>query len=336
MPPVQLANVYNPLVFNSGVDEAAIELNAFLQSGVMVEDERLNQMASVGGNIGEMPFYGPLDTSGEPNYSTDNPASHSTPDGIDYKKEIYRLASMNNSWSTMDLARELALKDPLGAIIAKVGGWWATQIEKRVIQSAMGILADNIANDASDMLYKIATDDAADVTDAERISATAVVTAKQTMGDHFGAITAIAMHSVVFSRLQIQDLIVYVKNSTNTLSIPTYLGYRVIVDDSMPAESGVNRITYTTILFGSGVFGNGHGMIATPSELERVPTAGDGGGQDVIHSRKSEIIHPHGFQFTSANVAGQSATLAELATAANWDRIVARKKIPIVFLQTNG
>jgi len=338
MATVQLSDVYNPLVFNAEVDEKATELNAFIQSGVMVSNPEIDAMASVGGRIGELPFFGPLSTSGEPNYSTDDPDSDSVPAKITGKKMIYRLASMNKSWSTMDLARELALKDPLAAITSKVGGYWATMIEKRVIQSCMGILADNDANDSDDMFYSIATDSSDSVTDGERISAEAVLMAKQTLGDHADKLSAIAMHSVCYTRLQVLNLIDYIPNSQGVVNIPTYLGYRVIVDDSMPAVAGDNRITYTSILFTSGAIEHGNGRIATPSELERKPAAGDGGGQDIIHSRKSEIIHPYGFQFTSSDVSdnGYSATLAELAAAANWDRVVDRKNVGIAFLKTNG
>ena len=57
MATTQLADIYNPTVFNAAVDEKAAELNAFLQSGVMVGSPILNGMASVGGNIGELPFH---------------------------------------------------------------------------------------------------------------------------------------------------------------------------------------------------------------------------------------------------------------------------------------
>ena len=60
---VQISDIYNPLVFAEAEQEAQIELNAFMSSGVMVEDPRLTAMASVGGNIGELPFFKPLGTN---------------------------------------------------------------------------------------------------------------------------------------------------------------------------------------------------------------------------------------------------------------------------------
>lgn len=330
-----ITNIYEPVTFEAAVDEKAVELNAFIQSGVLVEDERVSEMASAGGRTGDLTGFAPL-TQNEPNYSDDNPATTSTPDNIGKFTMTWRLAAMNNSWSTMDLARELALKDPLAAITDKVGQYWATEVEKRVVQSAMGILADNVANDSSDMLYSIATDDAAAVTAAEKISAEAVVAASATAGDHQLGFTAIAMHSVPFATLRTNNLIDYIPDSEGVNPYPYYLGMRVIVDDSLPAVAGTNRITYTTILFAAGVFVHGNGRVEMPSELERKASTGNGGGQTILHSRRSEIIHPLGTAFLSASISGASPSLAELADATEWNRVWSRKSVQVAFLQTNG
>ena len=194
---VQIADIYNPLVFSAAEQESQIELNAFLASGVMVEDPRLTAMASVGGNIGELPFFKPLGTQ-EPNYSNDVTGDTSTPNKITTAIMKYRLASQNQSWSTMDLAADLALADPVSAITNRIGGYWATTNERRLIQSTMGILASNVANNLSDMVVSVATDSASTVTDAELVSNDVILDAQQTAGDHQAGFSAIAMHSVVY------------------------------------------------------------------------------------------------------------------------------------------
>lgn len=334
MATVALANIYNPLTFARREQEKQLELNRFLQSGVAEMDPQITEQASAGGNIGELPFYKALGTD-EPNYSSDDPDTNSTPKGLTNGKMIWRAAHQNQSWSVMDLAKDLALEDPVGAITTRIAQYWATQNERRLIKSCLGILADNVANDSGDMLYKIGTDANSAVTDAERISADAVLTAKQTMGDHAGSLTAMAMHSVLYTRLQKQNLIDYVAASDGKTMIPTYLGYTVVVDDSMPAVAGTYRILYTVALFGRGLFKMGTGRVNTPSEMIRKPDAGNGGGEERLYSRRNDIIHPYGFQFKSASVAGKSATQAELATASNWGRVHQRKNIPVAFLQVN-
>ena len=336
MATVQLTDIYEPTTFNAAMQEEAIELNAFVASGVMVESPQLTAMAATGGRTGELPFYLGL-TNDEPNYSTDNPASTSTPANISSDVQTWRLAAMNKSWSTMDLSRELALQDPLGAITNRVGHYWRTALQRRLIQSAMGVLADNVANDSGDMVHDVATDAAGTPTAAELIGADNVIAAQGTLGDHASKLRVIAMHSVPYQRLQSLDLITFRPTSEQNIEIPFYLGYRVVVDDAMPAVAGSNRITYTSILFAANAFAHGVGSPPNPSELEREASAGDGGGQDILHTRQTHIIHPTGFDFLSASVAGTSPTEAELAAAANWNRVYAhRKNIGIAYLQTNG
>lgn len=334
MATVQLTDIYNPLTFASRTQEAQAEKNAFIRSGVMAPDPLIARQLASGGNIGDTPFFAPL-TVGEPNYSSDNPASKSTPKNVTGKLNKWRSASRNESWSIMDLARELALADPVGAITGRIGHFWATDDQTRLIRSCQGILADNIANDGGDMLHKVGTDTAGAVEDAERISAECIIDAEQTLGDMLGEITAIAMHSAQYGRLRKQNLITAKPNADQSGFIETYLGREVLVDDSLPAIAQTNRILFTVVLFGKPAFVTGAGKVETPSEIGRNADAGDGGGETVIHSRVNDVIHPNGFSFLSASVAGPSATYAELADATNWTRTVDRKHVPMAFLQVN-
>ena len=54
MATVQIADVYNPLTFARREQEAQIELNAFIASGILVQDPLISGQASQGGNIGEL------------------------------------------------------------------------------------------------------------------------------------------------------------------------------------------------------------------------------------------------------------------------------------------
>lgn len=339
MATVQLSNVYNPLVFAQAAQEKQLELNRFITSGVMVGDATISNMASQGGNIGELPFYLPLSTA-EPNYSSDVVGDVSTPDNIDTGKMVYRLCSQNKSWSVMDISRELGLADPVAAITSRIGQYWATNNERRVINSINGVIADNIANDSGDMIFDIsaATDVAA--TDANLVDADAIIDAIQTMGDHGEMLSAIAVHSVVYRRMQKLNLLdTLIPASEGMVAIRTYQGKTVIVDDSLAGTTyGTTPVNtyYDTILFGAGQMLSGEGMVQNPSEFNRNPDAGNGGGEERLYSRRADIIHPVGYQFLSASVVGQSATQAELAVAANWDRVYNRKNVSLAVLRSNG
>lgn len=334
---VTLADIYDPTIFNQAVQEKAIELNAFVQSGIMIADPRIAAMASGPGSVMDLPFFHGL-SHDEPDYTNDNPAQNSTPSKIASGKQVCASAHQHKSWSTMDLARELGLSDPLGAITDRVAKYWAVNTERRLISSAVGVKNDNVANDSSDMTNDIAIEDGDNATSANLISAGAVLDTKATMGDHAETLSAIAVHSVVYTNLQKQNLITYIPNSRGEVNIPTYLGYRVIVDDSLTPKAGATSgYKYLTILFAEGAFAYGPGTPMVPSEIERVPSSGNGGGQDILHSRTTEIVHPWGFAYNPSAAAGITATRAELETAAAWDRVMTyRKNVGLAFLITNG
>jgi hypothetical protein len=331
---VQIADIYNPLVFAGLIAEKQLELNKFIVSGVAMADGVIQSAIAPGGTIGELTNYQPLGTP-EPNYSDDVPTNIAVPNKIVSEKQKFRTAIQNQVWSSMNISREIALQDPISAITEKIAQYWATSIERRIINTCMGVLANNIASFSSDMVKVVGNDSAGAVTDAERISANAVLDTMQTMGDHSANITTMAIHSNIYTRLQKQNLIAFIPNARGEVLIPTYLGKMLVVDDSLPAIMGTNRIMYTCILFGDDVIGLANGRVTVPSELFRAPSAGTGGGQDFLYSRRNDVIHPKGFSFLSASVAGQTATLAELKIATNWTRIWSRKNIPLAFLQVN-
>lgn len=337
MATVQLSDVYVPNTFRRRAQEAQTERNAFISSGVAVLDPLLAQQFANGGNTGELPQYNGI-TAGEPNYSTDDPASNATTLKIGSTVQKVRSGHRNAHWSAMDLARELALKpgDALEAITSRVGHYWAVDDQTRLIRSLNGCLADNIANDSGDMLYDVSTDAAGAVVDSERISGEVIARATQTLGDAKANLRAIAMHSVQHTRLGILGLIKEHRNdSDGSLMFETYLGYRVVIDDGMPLSVGTNRTTYTCALFGAQAVSYAIGPVENPSEITRNALAGDGGGETILSSRINTIFHPNGFSFLSTTVTGNTPTYAQLELAANWDRVVSRKNVPMAFIRVN-
>jgi hypothetical protein len=149
-------------------------------------------------------------------------------------------------------------------------------------------------------------------------------------------LSVIVMHSALYSELQKQQLIAYVRDADNNTQFATYNGKRVIVDDGVPVVAGTNRLTYTSYLFGPGAFAWGEGRQKLPVEIDRNPEQGDGSGNEVLYNRKQFILHPYGFAFLNGSVAGTSPTNAELALAANWNRVLDRKLINVAIIKTNG
>ena len=103
------------------------------------------------------------------------------PANISSQSMSYRLAARNKSWSTMDLAVDLQLgpQSAVDAITNRIGSYWANDRQSRIINSMRGIVADNIANDSSDMVNSIATDASGVPAAAELISNDAILDTQQ-------------------------------------------------------------------------------------------------------------------------------------------------------------
>jgi len=117
----------------------------------------------------------------------------------------------------------------------------------------------------------------------------------------------------------------------------------VIVDDSLPVRAGTtDGQVYTTYLFGMGAFAKGAGPLdGTPLQggfgTEGVEWTRDALASDTLFiNRRRYILHPRGVKFTSASVAADSPTNAELETGANWVRVFENKNVRIVAVNHNN
>ncbi len=334
MSETRISDVIVPEVFNPYVQKRTLELSALYGSGIVVNDPQIDALAKGGGNTFNMPFWN--DLGGSSDVGSDDPAVKSTPDKINASQDVSVKHFRAKSWSSMDIAGELAGSDPALVIADSVARFWARDLQKILISEIDGVIADNVANDGGDMIVNVATDAVGTPAAAEKISATLILQAKQTMGDAAGDLAAICMHSVLHTELQNQGLISFIPNDQANIGWGTYLGYTVIVDDGCPAVAGTNRITYTSYLFGRGAVAYGEGSPKVPTEVERSPAAGNGTGQETLFNRKSFILHPRGIKWLAASVAGAAPTNTELENAANWDRVYERKAVKFAAIKTNG
>jgi len=342
----QLSDVIVPEYFAEYMANNSMVSTALFQSGVLVGNQLMQAQLPMGGDILNIPAWNdlasPADPGGaDPNISSDNPLDVSTPGNINAVNQLVRKSYLNNSWGAASFAGELAGSDPMRRIAERINAYWNRTYEWRLVQSLIGILLSNVANNAADMVVDISaatTSNPVTINGAQYTSSAfgrnAVIDAAYTIGDRMSDFHAIAMPSAVFREASKNQEIEFVRDAENNILFATYAGLAIIQDDSlyMPT-AGV----YVTVLFGGGAVGFAEGEPRTGFGLEywRFPDQGNGGGVSTLYSRRSSIIHPLGFSFTSASVAGPSPASAELALAANWTRVVPqRKQVPLCFLVT--
>ena len=336
MATVQLSDIIDVTIFQDLPAVDSPELTAFFTSGAVVGSQLLDNLPNGACKKAELPFWNDIDAAIVANYSSDDPAALAAAQKIDQGELITRKAFMNKGLSASDLASELAMgPKAMEQIRSRVDTYWTRQFQRRLIASCDGVLADNVANDSGDMVHDVASESIAGQSVATKWSRSNFTSAAFTLGDAFNNTGAIAVHSAVYKQMVDGDDIDFIPDSDGKMVIPTFMGKRIVVDDGMTVTAGsTDGFKYTTILFGAGAFGLGNGMPDFPVELQRSESGGNGGGIGTLWTRKTQILHPLGFQSTGTPAA-DSFTIAELKLAASWDRVIDRKLIPMAFLVTN-
>lgn len=336
MATVQLADIIDVTVFQDLPAVNSPEKTAFFQSGVVTRNALLDSIATAAGKTAELPFWKDIDATVAPNLSNDNPASLATPDKIVQGEQLARKAFLNKGLSATDLASEIAMGPrAMEHIRNRVDMYWMRQWQRRLIASCNGVLADNVAANSSDMVVDVAVEAIASQTASTRFNRDSFTDAVYTMGDAAESLRAIAVHSAVMKQMVKNDDIVYIPDSQGQLTIPTYMGLRVIVDDGLPVTAGTTSgFKYTSVIFGEGAFGWGEGAPLNPVEVEREASQGNGAGIETLWTRKTWLLHPFGYKNTGTPAA-VSFSLTELAAATTWERVIERKNVPISFLVTN-
>ena len=324
--PTQISDVIVPEEFTKYLVQNTMVASALFQSGVLANNDVVLEQLAAGADMFNVPYWNDL-SDDEADIVNDNPSDIAAAGTLNAVKQAVRKSFLHKGWSTMNLASELSGSDAMARVRERATAYWTRQGQKRLISMLMGIKAHNIANDGGDMIHDAST---------ETIGATQVIDAAGTLGDAMGAFRAIAMHSDLYKSLLKQDLIEYIRDSDGSLVMTTYRGLAVTFDDGLvPDSNGV----YTSVLFAAGAIGYGSAepRIAAGTEIENLPGAGNGGGQQILHTRVNLAFAPLGYGWTEASVAKESPSIAELAIAENWKRTAAeRKQVPIAFLLTKG
>ena len=349
-PVTQVVDVIVPEIFTPYVQQLTEEKARLIQSGILVVNPAMNTLLAGGGITFNVPSFRDLDNDTDL-ISTDAVADRlaatvagawtgglnndSTPLKTGTDQEIAVRLSRNNSWSSSDLTAQLAGADPMESIASRVAYYWTRRLQAAFIATYQGLSKDNGVTDGGDYANDIAG--ASFVDGVTNFSAEAFLDAAVTMGDSMDQLTGIMVHSIVFNRMQKNNLIDFIPDARGEIQIPTFLGREVIVDDGMPngaaavrGDGGVGAAgIFESWLFGAGMGQLGVGSAKVPTETERLPSAGNGGGQEVLHTRVEWAIHPvgHAYVGTSPNGGpGNGVGTNDLNVAGSWARVYPERK----------
>ena len=327
-PTTRVADIVVPEIFAPQVTLLTEQKARLVQSGVLQRNGALDGLLAGGGLTFNVPSQNDLDDDAD-RVSTDTPSADftggtATPDPfkITTNQEVAVRLSRNQSWAASDLASQLAMADPMQSIADRVSFYWARRLQAAFVATWNGVIADNVAG-TGDYVNDISGTAFSD--GVTNFSAEAFLDAAVTLGDSESDIVAMMVHSVVYNRMQKNNLIDFIPDSEGRVQIPTFLGRQVIVDDGMPRAAQV----YDTWLFGFGAAQLGVGSPKVGAEVERKPGAGNGGGEEILYSRQEYIVHPVGHAYSGTAPSGgpsNAATANNLADAGSWTRVYPERK----------
>lgn len=321
-----LANLVQPEQFTAYIQEKSVKRSALFQSGAVVTSELIQAKANAGGIAVTIPAWSDL-ADLDPNLSSDVVSNKATPNDVQAVAMKTRVANLNNGWSSIDLANELSGVDASQMITSRVGDYWTRVMNARTVATLRGVLADSIANHAGDMVVGDGT---------ASFNYDMIVDAAVGMSENLDQMKMLIVHPDIFGSIAKtakgngEISLEYRRIEELDMTIPVYGGLALLVDSTVPTAGSA----YTSIMLGAGSLAAAMGTPINPLAIERDESSCDGGGSEVVWSRVSPIIHPWGYDFVEASVAGQSPTITELEMSANWTRKFKRANIPVAFIES--
>ena len=331
-----VADIIIPTEFEKYAIERTAELAQFGQCGIVESAPEFDTIAAeAGGREVKMPFWKDL-TATRQLLSDSAPL---TVNKITSDTDIARIHNDAQVWSVNHLAKVISGDDPMQAIVDLVAEYWARTDEGLIVSCLKGMFG---AASLAGNLLAIHSESVAATTSATKLTGSTFVDACVKLGDRADRLTAVAMHSATEAALRKLDLIDFIPDSEGKAMIKTFQGRRVVVDDTLPVRAGTTSgFVYTSYLFGQGAFGKGSNLLDKPLDggfgTEGVEMSRQSLDSDtLLINRRRYILHPRGVKFTSASVAGDSPTNAELETASNWTRVWENKNVRIVAVEHNN
>jgi len=333
-------DVIIPEIFTPYLIEASTVRNSFLTSGVVAGLDALN--VTEGGDKVTIPNW-KADLSGDAERLTDTTSL--TPGKISADKQVGVVLHRGRAWESRDLARLAAGSDPMGAIGAKVADYIANQQQKDLIASLQGVFGALGSSNSGAAFAALSID--AGGSGETNLGPRQVAAAEAILNEDADRLGAIVVHPLVYADLKERKAIDFVTASdarvtatqtadlaglnafggsvaaayTESTQIPYYMGMRVIRSKDVPVDGSSPNKKFACYVMATGAVGTGQ-QAALRSEVDRDILA----KSDAMSVDWHNVYHPLGARW----VGPVNPTNADLATAANWEKVFETENIGIV------
>ena len=307
------------------IQEAIYNSCKWVQSGAVVRDNALD--AKRGGVRVQVPFFRPINPVEERIQSNATWGTSGegflTPQAITGDEQIMPIVHRGFAYAVDDLSRLGTGSDPMAAIRNQLADAINVLRSNTLISMSQGMFDTALAANTWDVSTA-----AAGATDANFLTAAAVVGATHRLGEKADQLKIIAMHSDVYAYLQQVGALTF---STAALAtgdaivwggggigirqddIAWFMGLRVIVDDMLaPTVNVGGSDQYPVYLCADGCIAEG-----VQQELRIEAERNILSKQDVLSVDYHYGFHVFGTNYTGAD----NPTNANLATAGNWEMV---------------
>lgn len=350
---------FNPVAFGLYMD--VIEnpkLNKLRKSRALIKDTRLAETfknnSQTGTVYATLPFFGLIGGISQ-NYDGVN---NLTPERTKtFEQGVFTYGRMQG-WTEADFSFDVTGGvDFMANVRTQIMDYWNREDQEVLLAILKGIFSMSTGLSGANKAFvekhtlDIGSADEA-TTEAHKVNVTTLNDATQkACGDHKTKFSLALMHSTVATNLENLNLLQYLKYTDmngveRDLSMATWNGRLVLIDDSMPTETksvgatGGDQTLYTTYLLGEGAIGWEEVGAKVPYEMSR--NAYKAGGEDTLISRRRNAVSIAGLSYLKAQQASNSPTNTELTNAKNWELIndgtnaIDDKVIPIARIISRG
>jgi hypothetical protein len=328
-----ISNLWTPDIWIQGMREKQATFPSVLNSGVAVRNATFDAIATGAGTSANVPFFKDDVSNQADAIQVEDTAP--TIQGITSGLQVAPILNRETNNRVTALAAQVSGADPVGEFINALTTRRLKQRNTTLIALLRGAFAGLGASGAAAALDDVRLDafdeTGNDATSDQTMGADLFITGKALLGELADDLMNGAMicHPNVIASLERSDKDSFKSGVESGLpfKITTYRGIPIFSSESLVRAGTTNGFVYETYLLARGVVALGEkpqqgGTAADPA----IDVASLNYNPDVnlnnerIYDRTRFLMHLNGMKYTGTP-AGQSATNAELATAADWDLV---------------
>ena len=307
---------FNAAAFGKYVDRIPnVTKTELAKSGAVGSNENARSALSnqTGSLYARIPFFGRIDGSTSQNNTG---AADITASSTTTYEQGFVTASRMDAWTERNFSKNItAGVDFMDNVAGQIADYKMNVKQTMLLAILKGIFSMTTtgstvpAKAAAEFIKAHTLDISAKTGDDGVVGASTLnTTMQQACGDNKSVFTLVIMHSAVATHLENLKLLKYMTYTDadgiqRDLSLATWNGRTVLIDDGMPTEdveesssgAGDGYTKYTTYVLGNGSIVLDDIGDAVPYEMSRDPKTN--GGEDLLYMRQRKVFAPFGLSY---------------------------------------